>query len=175
MMKDKSGEHPFGDAGQLILLVVFLFLWVMDSFLLQASTFASQYVPFFIRFVILCSSLITAIFLFRTGHVVLNPEEPPIGVLSSGVFRYVRHPLYLACILFYFGLTVFTASLLSLFVLVIIIVFYNFIASYEEKLLEARFKEEYTHYKRRTGKWLPIICRKDKGDARAQKCDHREL
>ena len=31
-MKGKNGEHPFGDAGQLILLVLFLILWIADSF-----------------------------------------------------------------------------------------------------------------------------------------------
>ena len=43
--------------------------------------------------------------------------------------------------------------------LVVIFFFYNYIASYEEKLLEVRFSEEYRHYKRRTGKWVPVIGR----------------
>jgi len=34
-MKEKEGEHPFGDAGQLISLGVFLVVWVGDSFFLR--------------------------------------------------------------------------------------------------------------------------------------------
>jgi len=65
--------------------------------------------------------------------------------------------LYLASILTYFGLMVSTLSLLSLALFVGIFVFYNFIANYEEKLLEAKFGEEYKKYKRITGKWMPRI------------------
>ena len=34
--------------------------------------------------------------------------------------------------------------------------FYDYIASYEEKLLEDRFHEDYRNYKKRTGKWVPM-------------------
>jgi len=34
-MKEKKGEHPFGDAGQLISLATFLIVWVTDSFFIR--------------------------------------------------------------------------------------------------------------------------------------------
>ena len=156
-MKEKNGEHPFGDAGQLILLGVFLLVWIGDSFFLRKSTFLSVYMPLYIRIVLLALSLITAVFLFSTGHVIVSHEQRPNSVVAAGAFRYVRHPLYLASILTYLGLTVSTVSLLSLALFVGIFVFHNYIASYEEKLLEARFGEEYRKYKKRTGKWIPRI------------------
>ena len=156
-MKEKKGEHPFGDAGQLILLGVFLVVWVGDSFFLRKSTFLSDYVPLYIRIVILGLTLIAAMYLFRSGHVVVSHEQRPNSVVATGAFRYVRHPLYLASILTYLGLTVLTVSLFSLVLFVGIFVFHNYIASYEEKLLDARFEEEYREYKRRTGKWVPRI------------------
>jgi protein-S-isoprenylcysteine O-methyltransferase Ste14 len=76
-------------------------------------------------------------------------------VVSTGAFRYVRHPLYLAAILFYLGLAVSTASLFSLALLVVIFLFHNYIAGYEERLMEMKLGEEYVSYKNRTGKWLP--------------------
>ena len=156
-MKEKKGEHPFGDAGQLILLGVFLVVWVGDSFFLRKSTFLSDYVPQYIRLIILGLSLITAMCLFRSGHVLVRHEKRPNSVVATGAFRYVRHPLYLACILTYLGLTVSTASLFSLALLVGIFVFHNYIASYEEELLETKYGEEYRDYKMRTGKWMPTI------------------
>jgi protein-S-isoprenylcysteine O-methyltransferase Ste14 len=128
-MKEKNGEHPFGDAGQLIFLAFFLLVWVGDSFFLRKLS----------------------------GHVVVSHEHRPSDVVSTGAFRYVRHPLYLGCILFYLGLAVSTASLLSLSLLVIIFIFYNYIADYEEKLLVQRFGERYRIYKKSTGKWVPRI------------------
>jgi protein-S-isoprenylcysteine O-methyltransferase Ste14 len=38
---------------------------------------------------------------------------------------------------------------------VAIFIFYNYLASHEEKLLEAKFGESYRSYQEKTGKWLP--------------------
>jgi len=159
-MKEKKGEHPFGDAGQLIGLGVFLVVWVGDSFFLRLSTSLSDHVPLFIRFIILGVALITAMALFRSGHVVVSHGRRPDHVVATGAFRYVRHPLYLASILTYFGLTVSTVSLFSLALFFGMCVFFNYIAGYEEKLLEAKFGEPYRSYKERTGKWLPRMGKK---------------
>ena len=104
-------------------------------------------------------ALIAAVYLIRSGHGVVSHEQRPSGVESTGAFRHVRHPLYLGSILLYLGLAVATASLFSLVLVVLIFIFYNFIASYEEKLLQDRFHEEYRGYKKRTGKWVPMIGR----------------
>ena len=158
-MKEKNGEHPFGDTGQLVLLGLFLIVWLADSFFFQKSTFLSDYLPLYIRLPILGLALITAAYLFVSGHVVVSHEQRPTAVASTGAFRHVRHPLYLGSILFYLGLSVSTVSLFSLALLVVIFVFYNYIASFEEKMLDKRFGEGYTRYKKRTGKWLPRIGR----------------
>ena len=158
-MKEKKGEHPFGDAGQLILLGLFLVIWVGDSFILRKSTLLSNYLPLYVRLVVLGITLIMAMFLFRSGHVVVSQEQRPNRVVITGAFRYVRHPLYLASILVYLGLAVSTASLFSFIFFVVIWIFHNYIASYEEKLLESKFGEEYMKYKKRTGKWVPRIGR----------------
>lgn len=156
-LKERKGEHPFGDAGQLISAGLFLVVWVGDSFFLHKSTFLSHYLPLYVRLVVLSLALVVAMLLFRSGHFVVSHEERPNRVVETGDFRYVRHPLYLASILTYLGLTVSTVSLASFALFVGICIFYNYIASYEEKLLEAKFGEEYSRYKQRTGKWIPGI------------------
>jgi protein-S-isoprenylcysteine O-methyltransferase Ste14 len=158
-MKEKYGEHPFGDSGQLILLVLFLLIWVVDSFFLQISTFLSNYISFYIRLVISGFILVIAVYLIRSGHVVVSHEQRPSGVVSTGAFRYVRHPLYLGSIMFYLGLSVLTISLFALLLVVVIFLFYDYLASYEEKLMESRFSDEYSNYQKRTGKWVPRIRR----------------
>ena len=156
-MRERRGEHPFGDAGQLIFLGVFLIVWVGDSFFLHISTFLTSYIPLIIRLFVLGLALITAILLVRSGHIVISNEQRPEGLVTDGVFRYVRHPLYLASILTYLGLTVSTLSLISFVFFLVIFIFHNYIATYEEKFLEEQFGEEYREYKRKTGKWIPGI------------------
>ena len=156
-MKEKNGEHPLGDVGQIVLFGLFMILWSLDSFILRWSTFFSDHIPLIFRLFLLGIALIVAAYLFGSGHVVVSHEQRPTGVVSSGAFRYVRHPLYLGGILVYFGLTVSTASLFCLALTIVIFLFYNTIAGYEEKLLEAKWGDAYPVYKEKTGKWLPII------------------
>jgi protein-S-isoprenylcysteine O-methyltransferase Ste14 len=156
-MKETNGEHPFGDAGQLILLVLFLILWIIDSFFLRISTLLSEDIPLYIRLVFLGLALVTAAYLSISGHDAVGPEPRGMKVVSNGAFWYVRHPLYLGCLLFYLGLAVSTASIFCLALFVLIFFFYNYIASYEERLLDEKFGEEYRKYKKGTGKWVPRI------------------
>jgi protein-S-isoprenylcysteine O-methyltransferase Ste14 len=156
-MRAKNGEHPFGDAGQLILLVLFLILWAADSFFLRKSTFLSDYVPLYGRLIALAVTLVCAVCLSLSGHRVVSHEHPPTGVVSGGAFQYVRHPLYLASLLFYFGLVISTFCLFSFLFLFLMFFFYDYIASYEERILEERYGEDYLVYKERTGKWIPNL------------------
>ena len=159
-MKEKNGEHPLGDAGQLILFSLFLVIWILDSFILQRSTFLADRIPLVIRLIFLGASLAVAFYLFKSGHFVVSGNQRGTEVVSTGAFRYVRHPLYLGSILVYLGLTVSTASLLCFGLLAVIVVFYNYIAGYEEKLLEVKFGEAYVAYRKNTGKWVPHLGKK---------------
>ena len=159
-MKAKNGEHPLGDAAQLILFALFVVIWILDSFFLHRSTFLAGYIPLVLRLIILGFALGAAVYLFKSGHVVVSGEQRPTTVVASGAFRYVRHPLYLGSILIYLGLTVSTASLFCLALLVVIVLFYNYIAAYEEKLLEGKMGETYIAYEKKTGKWIPGIGKK---------------
>jgi protein-S-isoprenylcysteine O-methyltransferase Ste14 len=160
-MKEKKGEHPFGDAGQLVLLGLFLVVWILDSFFLQRSTFLAEHIPLVFRLVFLGITLIIAGYLFQSGHVVVSHEQRPAGLISTGAFRYVRHPLYLGSILAYLGLTVSTASLFCLALFAVIVLFYHYIAGYEEKLLQAKLGDAYMTYMKKTGRWFPRIGKKE--------------
>jgi len=161
-MQERSGEHPRGDAGQLALLVIFLAVWAVDSFALRFSTVLALYAPLAVRLGAAALLLIGAVLLVRSGHAAVGHGREPAGVIRTGTFRFLRHPLYLGCILFSLALAVATASLLSLLVLAVIYRFYDFIAGYEERLLEKRFGEEYRAYRAVTGKWLPCFGRRER-------------
>jgi protein-S-isoprenylcysteine O-methyltransferase Ste14 len=160
VLKEKKGEHPLGDAGQGILLVIFLAVWGADSFFLHRSTFLVHDIPLLVRLGLLALAVFGSISLIRSAGEVVHHGQRPDHVLTAGAFRYVRHPLYLGVLLFYLGLTLATVSLLSLAVFAGIFIFYNYISGYEEKLLEARYGEAYKEYKARTGKWIPKIRKK---------------
>jgi protein-S-isoprenylcysteine O-methyltransferase Ste14 len=95
--------------------------------------------------------------LIKVSHYVVHAENRPAGVISQGVFKYVRHPVYLSALLVYLGLVVSSLSVAALVVWLLILVFYNYIAVYEEHLLIARYGDAYRAYQRRTGRWLPKL------------------
>ncbi|MCE7748432.1 MAG: isoprenylcysteine carboxylmethyltransferase family protein [Candidatus Heimdallarchaeota archaeon] len=153
--EDIIGERKFSDIGQLIFLVLFLVLWVLDSFVFQFSTFLTAYIPIYISAPIGGVILLLAGFLaFKAHQKVFDEIRDPPEVITTGVFKYVRHPMYLGAILLFLGLNVITLSLASLGLFVIIVIFYEYIARYEEKLLIANFGEDYENYKTATRRWL---------------------
>jgi len=155
--KDKSGEHPLGDAGQLVLFALFIAVWAADSFFLRFSTHPAGLVPLLLRLVLAGVTLVAAVMIVRAAHSYIGHGRGPRGLVTTGVFERVRHPLYLGCMLFYLGLVVSTLSIASMAVFVLIAAFYDYIARYEERLLLGRFGGEYERYMERSGRWLPKI------------------
>ena len=78
-------------------------------------------------------------------------------MISTGVFRYVRHPIYTGAILFYLGATLMTMSLASLALWGLIIGFYIRISRYEEQILTEAFGNDYLEYKKKTGMLFPKL------------------
>ena len=136
--------------------LVFLAVWGLDSFVLKWTTFLSTLLPLYIRIPAAVPLLALAVYMARTGlrTVFQEVREPPV-VIDSGVFAWVRHPVYLSEPLLYLGLFLLSPSLAALGVAVLIMLFLDYVASYEEGKLEEKFGQSYRDYRRRVGKWFP--------------------
>ena len=154
---DLTGEHAFSDIGQLIFLIIFLIVWIADSFVFKYSTFLTRYVSNYIRVPIALIVLAISGLLAWAGLKIVfreTREEPQ--VITTGVFSIVRHPIYLSSILLYLGFILLSLSLLSVLVWFIIIIFYYQISRYEEKLLTQRFGSAYEEYMKKVPMLFPI-------------------
>ncbi len=149
-------EHPLNHIGQLTSFGLFVIIWGSDSFYFRWSTYLSEFIPLAVRVSFLVVALSLAAILFKGVISAFPGGNGNISkVLSSGPFKYLRHPMYTACVLFYFALAVSIFSLVSLGLTMGILIFYNYIASYEETFLIERFGEQYSEYQRKTGKLFP--------------------
>ncbi len=154
--KDVAGEHPFGDTGQIIFLLIFLAVWILDSFILKYSIFVAEYISLFIRIPLAIVILFFAGYLAKAGMAVVHDDTAEeSGVIREGVFSLVRHPVYLGSVLFYLALSVLTCSVFAAVVFVAIMFFYHYIGLYEEKLLVEKYGEEYEEYMKRVPMWIP--------------------
>jgi protein-S-isoprenylcysteine O-methyltransferase Ste14 len=156
--KDLAGEHALTDIGQLIGFVVFLAVWISDSFVFHFATLPEAFIPLVVRIPVSAAVLVWSGAMAWVSHRIIFVErrDPP-AIITKSFFKYIRHPLYLSEVLLYLGLFFLTCSLFSLGVIVIIFLFLNCVAGVEEKLLENIFGRHYRDYKRRTGKWFPNL------------------
>jgi len=153
---DLTGEHVLGDVGQLVLACLFFGTWISDSFFLNYTTSINQYVPPGIRIPLGVFLLILAGYLAVMGlSVAFGKKRESSGVIRVSVFSVVRHPIYLSEILLYLGLLLLNLSLAAAFVWIVAILFLHYISRYEERLLLARFGEEYEQYMREVPMWIP--------------------
>lgn len=153
-----TGEHKLGDRGQLVLLIIFLGLWISDSFIWHYSTLPGDVVPEYVRIGLAGLVLLSAWYLARGGmKAVFGTARTEAGVINTGVFKLVRHPIYTGAILFYLGAILITMSIVSALFWLLIIAFYVIIARYEERILTEEFGQDYLDYKKKTGMLFPKI------------------
>lgn len=89
------------------------------------------------------------------SHLTPMPKpKPSTELITSGVYRWIRHPLYTGILLVFAGWAIYTASISRLLITVVLWVLFNYKCKLEEQYLLERF-EAYRDYKSRTGRFLP--------------------
>lgn len=149
-------EHPGTDTILIILFVIYLAVFVVDSFFLQLTTFLANSVAWQLRLVAGWGLIgIGFWFMWASHRLVIDDarEEPKLRV--EGVYSIVRHPMYLGILLLYLGLFAFTLSLALMALWLVVFGVFNRFAAYEEEDLVRVFGERYSEYRRRVPRWLP--------------------
>jgi len=160
---DLSGEHALTDAGQLVLACLFFAAWAIDTFALKYTTWLNDYVPLAIRIPLGVVLLAVSGYLAKTGlSIVFGEKRDKPVVIRKSVFGITRHPIYLSEIVLYLGFLIMSLSLAATFVWGIAILFLHYVSRHEEKLLLARFGDEYAQYMRQVPMWLPRLCKRQK-------------
>jgi protein-S-isoprenylcysteine O-methyltransferase Ste14 len=92
---------------------------------------------------------------FYTINVAILEDHQ---LIQSGIFRYVRHPLSLGILMFYFGLPLIISSLFGLLVVTLPALIGSFYRMrVEERALVSRFGERYLAYAERTARLIPYV------------------
>lgn len=90
------------------------------------------------------------------------PIDAPKRLVTNGVYRYSRNPIYVAVLIAIAGwASFFQAPFLLVYGLALFALYSFFVQRHEEPHLAREFGEEYTAYKASTGRWLPRLRRKD--------------
>ena len=83
--------------------------------------------------------------------------EETINLVTTGIYRYIRHPMYLSLILVGFGAMMKDPGYVQVFLGIINLIALFFTARIEENEMIAKFGEEYKNYMKRTKMFMPFI------------------
>lgn len=98
---------------------------------------------------------IMAVGLFRRSNTAIIPYKPASLLVTQGIYRMTRNPMYLGLALLYAGVAVLLNSLISLVLLVGVIAIIQFtVIRREEAYLNRAFGAEYQAYTKRVRRWL---------------------
>ena len=99
--------------------------------------------------------VMSAFRLFQRAKTPVPTYRTPTALVTGGVYRLTRNPIYLAMVLLIIGLAV---TLDNVWLLALAAIFQQIIRwgviAREEPFLEAKFGEDYRAFKQRTRRWI---------------------
>jgi protein-S-isoprenylcysteine O-methyltransferase Ste14 len=78
-------------------------------------------------------------------------------LITEGPYHWVRHPMYTTLLMLFIGLSLISAVWPFLVLAIVMMPFFNRVASKEETMMIEQFGDEYRSYIRRTGRFFPLI------------------
>ena len=96
------------------------------------------------------------------GRGTPAPLDPPRLLVTRGLYRLVRNPIYVGVLLILAGEAVLFESLtLLIYALFVWLVFHIFVVAYEEPTLKEKFGAAYEEYRKAVPRWIPTgVCAK---------------
>ena len=90
------------------------------------------------------------------GRGTLMPAVPTERLVVSGLYRYVRNPMYAGVVTALLGeALLFRSRHMLIYVAIVWIIMHVFVCFYEEPTLAARFPEDFPVFKQNVPRWLP--------------------
>ena len=142
-----------------IVAVIFIVLMWMLAVLLPG--FAASNLFRFGAYVVLIAAgavfSVAGVVSFKKANTTVNPITPGASsvLVTSGIYKSSRNPMYLGFLFFLIGWGLFLSNLYSLALCAGFVLYMNrFQIQPEEKTLEAAFGAEFLAYRERVRRWL---------------------
>jgi protein-S-isoprenylcysteine O-methyltransferase Ste14 len=89
------------------------------------------------------------------GKGTLSPADPTKELVTGGLYRFSRNPMYIGVMMILIGEAIFFQSFsLWIYSLVVFIGFNIFILVHEEPRLRKAFGDDYNNYCRKVRRWI---------------------
>lgn len=98
---------------------------------------------------------VLALIEFKHVRTALDPKKPAKGLVTSGIYRYTRNPIYLGFVFMLIGLPLSMGTYWGVILIWPLITFTNnLIIKHEETYLKKEFVDQYLDYSSRVRRWL---------------------
>ena len=92
---------------------------------------------------------------FATGKLSIQDDHK---LINSGLYKYIRHPIYAGSIIgSFFFLMVFNSILTAVIYMLVMFLILNQRADYEERILLQKFGNDYSKYCQKTNRYFPFL------------------
>lgn len=101
--------------------------------------------------------LLAGVWAFRRHRTTVNPLHPEhtTFVVTGGVYRYTRNPMYLGLLLVLLALALWLGNGIAPIMLIVFVLYLTrFQIVPEERALLAKFGDEYARYTRQVRRWI---------------------
>ncbi|PHS26434.1 MAG: isoprenylcysteine carboxyl methyltransferase [Methylophaga sp.] len=133
-------------------------MWLLDSYLPIIKLISNPWNKAGFIFVILgLSSDGVSLVQFFRAHTTMNPIHPENAdkLVTTGMYRFTRNPMYVGLVLLLLGWAIFLGSLLPFMMLpIFIVVMTNQQIIPEEQILEQKFGQQYRDFKYKVRRWF---------------------
>ena len=143
-----------GPRGSLISLALLALAWQLES----VAGLPSITTSYLARWVVFVLTVVGAVLVVVWSLKSLPPATRGKELVTNGVYRYLRHPLYaafLSCL--NFGLAVLFNNWIYMIWAVLLHGVWHWNVESEEKLMRREFPSEYEEYCQITGRFIPRI------------------
>ncbi|GAK56824.1 hypothetical protein U27_03788 [Candidatus Vecturithrix granuli] len=92
---------------------------------------------------------------FKKVGTTVKPFQEPTTLITDGVFRLTRHPMYVGFVLILLGIAIFVGSMTPYLVVVAFpFLLEKIFIQVEERMLEETFGETWLTYKQKVRRWI---------------------
>ena len=99
--------------------------------------------------------MIQAWWQFRQTDVAICPTEKTTELITDGIYRFTRNPMYLGMVMMLTGVAMFVGTLPFYVAAVALFAILNFVfCPYEEEKLSRTFGSRFEQYRGRARRWL---------------------
>jgi protein-S-isoprenylcysteine O-methyltransferase Ste14 len=148
-MTNRSAKDYWLVGTQFFLFFLFLF---PTNYHFEVVTFLQ--IPSLIMSILGFVIVLVALFNLDKSLTAFPTPKSNSELITTGLYHFVRHPIYTGILLTVFGYSLYSQSVSRLVISFLLLILFYFKTNYEEQKLVLKYPD-YKAYKLRTGRFLP--------------------